>query len=93
MWFHEFKPLEISELTIISRSCHDCQCEFIVIGDVVGKSQLEGIAMLPLHGKKQQSNYEGWKEPKIAISFNNHSHIYYGIVWSFIVTFLVLSNN
>ena len=44
-------------------------------------------------GKKQPTRYEGWKEPKIAISFLNHSHIYYGIVWSFIVTFLVLSNN
>ena len=48
--------------------------------------------MPSLCGKKQPSKYEGWNEPKIAISFLNHSHIYYGIVWIFIVTFLVLSN-
>ena len=43
--------------------------------------------------KKQSSKCEGWKDPKIAISFLNHSHIFYGIVWSFIAKFLVLSNN
>ena len=44
-------------------------------------------------GKKLTTKYEGWKEPKIAISFLNHSHIYYGMVWKSIVTLLVLSNN
>ena len=44
-------------------------------------------------GKKQHTKYDGWKEPKIAVSFLNHSHIYYGIVWVIIVTFLLFFRN
>ena len=43
--------------------------------------------------KKQPTKYEGWREPKIAVSFCNHSHVYYGVVWIVIVTFLFFSTS
>ena len=43
--------------------------------------------------KKHPKKYDGWKEPKIAISFLNNSHIYYGVVWGIIVAFIFLSKN
>ena len=42
--------------------------------------------------KKQPSQYDGWKEPKIAVSFLNNSHIYYGVVWGALVAFIFFSN-
>ena len=53
---------------------------------------LKGIAMSSTRGKKQPKKYDGWKEPKIAISFLNNSHIYYGAVWGMIVAFLLFAN-
>jgi len=41
--------------------------------------------------KKRTEKYDGWKEPKIAISFLNNSHIYYGAVWGAIVAFLLFA--
>ena len=41
--------------------------------------------------KKQPKEYVGWKEPKIAISFLNNSHIYYGVVWGMIIVFLLFA--
>ncbi len=43
--------------------------------------------------KKQSKKYDGWKEPKIAVSFLNNSHIYYGIVWGMIIAFLFFSGS
>ena len=54
---------------------------------------LKGIAMSSTRGKKLPKKYDGWKEPKIAISFLNNSHIYYGAVWGMIVTFLLFANH
>ena len=47
--------------------------------------------MSSARGKKQPKKYDGWKEPKIAISFLNNSHIYYGAVWGMIVAFLLFA--
>ena len=44
--------------------------------------------MSSARGKNQQKKYDGWKEPKIAISFLNNSHIYYGAVWGVILVYL-----
>jgi len=49
--------------------------------------------MSSARGKKHLKNYDGWKEPRIAISFLNNSHIYYGAVWGIIVLFLLFAKN
>ena len=37
-----------------------------------------------------RKEYSGWREPKIAMSFHRNRLRYYGIVWVFIVLFLIL---
>ena len=38
--------------------------------------------------EKHGASYEGWKEPKIAVSFLNNSHIYYAVVWALLLTWV-----
>ena len=49
--------------------------------------------MSSARGKNQPKKYDGWKEPKIAISFLNNSHIYYGAVWGMILVFLLFAKS
>ena len=49
--------------------------------------------MSSARGKNQQKKYDGWKEPKIAISFLNNSHIYYGAVWGVILVYLLFAKS
>ena len=42
--------------------------------------------------KKKDAEYEGWREPKIAMSFHRNRLKYYGVVWLIIVTFVLLKD-
>ena len=42
--------------------------------------------------KNKDTEYEGWREPKIAMSFHRNNLKYYGIVWLLIVTFILLKD-
>ena len=42
--------------------------------------------------KNKDSEYEGWREPKIAMSFHRNRLEYYGVVWLIIVTFILLKD-
>ena len=41
--------------------------------------------------EKRTEEYDGWQEPKIAVSFLNNSHVYYGVVWTLIIIFLLIT--
>ena len=42
--------------------------------------------------RNKDSKYEGWREPKIAMSFHRYRIKYYGVVWLLIVTFILLKD-
>ena len=42
--------------------------------------------------ENNEKEYDGWREPKIAMSFHRNRLKYYGVVWVLIITFIFLKN-
>ena len=42
--------------------------------------------------KNKDTEYDGWREPKIAMSFHRNRLKYYGVVWLIIITFILLKD-
>jgi hypothetical protein len=42
--------------------------------------------------ENNDKEYDGWREPKIAMSFHRNRLKYYGVVWILIITFICLKN-
>ena len=42
--------------------------------------------------KNKDTEYEGWREPRIAMSFHRNRINYLGLVWLIIVTFILLKD-
>ena len=40
--------------------------------------------------KNKDTEYDGWREPKIAMSFHRNRLKYYGVVWLIIIIFILL---
>jgi len=73
-----FDVLQALEFIDDQRPIYISYCDYYMHWDYEG-----------FHKKVQSKKYDGWKEPKIAVSFLNNSHIYYGAVWSMILVFLL----
>ena len=42
--------------------------------------------------ENNDKEYDGWREPKIAMSFHRNRLKYYGVVWVLIITFIFFNN-